>query len=133
SAPANQKECTWCKKHSPGRHLSHAWHECNKLKAHNESKKKGDTKPAKQEESHITTGIQLQEKVRIAFYFDTCASSHMVPTTDRFSRFQVCGGTVKSSATTTMEIKGKGSVLLDCALRDGSFFFVLFNSYSHSA
>src|SRR5690606_24369563 len=58
--PANQKECTWCKKHSPGRHLGHAWHECNKLKAHNESKEKGDPKPAKQEESHVTTLVQHQ-------------------------------------------------------------------------
>src|SRR5688572_13636740 len=56
-APTGQKECTWCKKHAPGHHLGHAWHECNKWKAHNEAKKKGEPKPAKQEESHVTNVV----------------------------------------------------------------------------
>ena len=39
-SPSTGKECTWCKKHHPGRHNGHLWNECNKLKAHNEEKKR---------------------------------------------------------------------------------------------
>ena len=112
------KECTWCKKHHPGRHQGHYWSECLKLKKHQEEKK-GKAHSGR-EEAHVTTDSASKEVSTPFFYFDTAATSHMCPILDRFEHISLCTGSVRSSAGTTMPIKGKGTVVLDCVLSDGT-------------
>jgi len=54
------------------------------------------------------------------FYFDTGATSHMCPYPDRFESIEPCSGSVRSSSRALMTIKGKGAVVMDCVLKDGS-------------
>jgi len=44
----------------------------------------------------------------------------MTPYAERLLNYSVCGGFVKSSSQKSMEIVGKGDVVMDCVLRDGS-------------
>jgi hypothetical protein len=122
SSSSKPKECTWCKKHYPGRALGHYWNDCFKLKEQNEQKRKdkGKDKKEKQDESHVTTDMNDNEVRYQPFIFDTAASSHMCPNPDRFEHLSVCSGSVKSSSTESMSVKGKGTVVMDCVLKDGS-------------
>jgi len=44
----------------------------------------------------------------------------MTPYAGHLVNYSVCGGFVKSSSPKTMEIVGKGDLVIDCGLRDGS-------------
>ena len=44
----------------------------------------------------------------------------MCPYPDRFENLSVCSGSVKSSSGNFIPIKGKGTVVMDCLLKDGS-------------
>jgi len=72
----------------------------------------------KTEEANVTTEDQ---KVRNkSFYFDTACTSHMTPFAGRLLNYSVCGGFVKSSSQKSLEIVGRGDVVMDCVLRDRS-------------
>ena len=117
SSSSDQLVCTWCSKHSPGTKVGHTWNRCHVLK---DRKEKGTWPPKdkKQEQAHVTT--DNSEVSTTLFYFDTCASSHMCPDRSRFEHFTSRSGFVKSSGKTMMKIKGSGTVVLDCILRDGT-------------
>jgi len=71
----------------------------------------------KAEEANVTVE---EHKVRNkSFYFDTACTSHMTPYAGSLLNYSVCGRFVKSSSQGTMEIVGKGDIVLDCVLRDG--------------
>src|SRR5690606_10040399 len=124
SSPANNsstlksKECTWCKKHHPTtNYKGHSWHECNKLKKHNEEKKK--SKDSGSEQAHVTTGND--DKVRhLPYTFDTGASSRMPPYLEDFEHLSLCTGSINSSSSHSLKVEGKGSVVIENVLRDGS-------------
>jgi len=110
------KTCTWCKKHNPGKSEGHTWNECFRLQKMNKEKKEKEQKD-KAEESNVT----IEQKVRNkSFYFDMACTSHMTPYAGRLLNYSVCGGSVRSSSQKSMEIVGKGDVVMDCVLRDGS-------------
>ena len=72
----------------------------------------------KAEEANVTTeDLKVRNK---SFYFDTACTSHMTPYAGRLLNCSVCGRFVKSSSQKSMEIVGKGEVVMDCVLRDGS-------------
>ena len=123
SAPGTPKKspvCTWCKKHLPGKENGHWWTQCSKAKEFSEKKKK--EKASSSEQAHVTS--TTTSKVReVPFTFDTAASSHMVPSLDRFEHFQICTGSYvgsSSSEAAPMKIEGKGTVVLDCVLLNGA-------------
>src|SRR5690606_18530809 len=70
-------------------------------------------------QAHMATSDEVRTS---RFTFDTGASSHMSPCLDHFEDFQICSGSVKSrsSKAEKLEIMGKGSVVLDCVLKDGT-------------
>jgi hypothetical protein len=112
------KDCTWCVKHNPGKSCGHSWNDCFCLKKHNEEKKKESKDVAKKEEANVTT--ENQQVRTKSFYFDTVCTSHMTPFPERFQNFKTCFGLVESSSKQQMEIKGKGDIVMDCVLRNGS-------------
>jgi hypothetical protein len=112
------KDCTWCAKHNPGMSLGHTWNDCDRLKKHNEEKKKESKDAPKQGEAHVTT--EKQQVRTTSFYFDTACTSHMTPFPQRLQNYTICSGFVESSSKQQMEIKGKGDIVMDCALKDGS-------------
>jgi len=117
SSSFSSKTCTWCKKHNPGKSEGHTWNECFRLQKMNKEKKEKDKKD-KAEEANVSTEDQ---KVRNkSFYFDTACTSHMTPYAGHLLNYLVCGEFVKSSSQKSMEIVGKGDVVMDCVLRDGS-------------
>jgi len=64
--------------------------------------------------------VTTEQKVRTkSFYFDTACTSHMTPYAGRLLNYSKCSGFVKSSSQKSMEIIGKGDVVMDCVLRDG--------------
>ncbi|KAI0997356.1 hypothetical protein K3495_g10825 [Podosphaera aphanis] len=115
------KECTYCKKHHPRVAAGHFWTECQRLKQFKQNEAKGKTPT---EEAHMTH--RAEENVsKTLFYFDTCATAHMCPHPDRLEFIDVCSGPVKSSSGGSMEVVGKGSVLLGCKLSDGTISLFL--------
>jgi len=117
SSSSSSKTCTWCRKHDPGKSEGHTWNECFRLQMANKEKKEKEEKE-KAEEANVTTE---EQKVRNkSFYFDTACTSHMTPYAGHLLNYSVCGGFVKSSSQKSMEIVGKGDVVMDCVLRDGS-------------
>jgi len=117
SSSSSSKTCTWCKKHNPGKSEGHTWNECFRLQKMNKEKKEKKEKD-KAEEANITSeDLKVRNK---SFYFDTACTSHMTPYAGLLLNYSVCGGFVKSSSQETMEIVGKGDVVMDCVLRDGS-------------
>jgi len=116
SSSSSAKTCTWCKKHNPGKSEGHTWNECFCLQKINKEKKEKEEKD-KAEEANVTTEQKVRNK---SFYFDMACTSHMTPYAERLLNYSVCGGFVKSSSQKTMEIMGKGDVVMDCVLRDRS-------------
>src|SRR5690606_19739686 len=89
----------------------------NKLKKHNEEKKK--SKDSGSEQAHVTTGND--DKVRhLPYTFDTGASSHMTPYLEDFEHLSLCTGSINSSSSHSLKVEGKGSVVIENVLRDGS-------------
>lgn len=116
---SSTKECTWCKKHHNGRHTGHTWHDCFKLKKHNEEKTNKGSKSDKPEQAHATGDSEVSPHT---FYLDTCASSHMVPSLGRLVNVAKRTGLVRTSGGSWIPIKGSGSVVLDCVLKNGTVF-----------
>jgi len=116
SSSSSPKTCTWCKKHNPGKSEGHTWNECFRLQKANKEEKEKEEKD-KAEEANVTTEQKVRNK---SFYFDTACTSHMTPYAGRLLNYSVCGGFVKSSSPKSMEIVGKGDVMMDSVLRDGS-------------
>jgi len=116
SSSSSPKTCTWCKKNNPVKSEGHIWSECCRLQKMNKEKKEKEEKD-KAEEANVTTEQKVPTK---SFYFDTAYTSHMTPYADRLLNYSVCGGFVISSSQKSMEIVGKGDVMMDCVLRDGS-------------
>jgi len=117
SSSSSSKTCAWCKKHNPGKSEGHTWNECFRLQKMNQERKEEEEKN-KAEEANITSeDVKVRHK---SFYFDTAYTTHMTPYAGRLLNYSVCGGFVKSSSQKSMEIVGKGDVVMDCVLRDGS-------------
>jgi hypothetical protein len=112
------KDFTWCAKHNPGRSTSHTWNRCYRLKKHNEEKKKESKDAPKKEEVNVT--VETPQVGSKSFYFDTVYTSHMTPYPERLQIYTTCSGLVESSSKQQMEIKGKGDIVVDCTLKDGS-------------
>jgi len=74
-------------------------------------------KKEKDEEANVTTEIKVRNK---SFYFDTACTSHMTPYAGRLLTYRKCSGFVKSSSQDSMEIVGKGDVIMECVLKNGS-------------
>jgi len=113
SSSPKGKTCTWCKKHNPGKSEGHTWNECFRLQKLNKGKKEKE----KDEEANVTTAIKVRTK---SFHFDTACTSHMTPYAGCLLNYSECSGFVKSSSQESMEIEGKGDVIMECVLRDGS-------------
>jgi len=114
---SSSKTCTWCKKHNPGKSEGHTWNACFRLQKMNKEKKEKEEKE-KAKEANVTPE---EQKVRNkSFYFDTACTSQMTPDAGRLLNYLVCGGFVTSSSQKSMENVGKGDVVMDCVLRDGS-------------
>ena len=77
----------------------------------------GEEGEAKDEEANVTTETKVRTK---SFYFDTACTSHMTPYAGRLLNYTKCSRFVKSSSQESMEIEGKGTVIMECVLRDGS-------------
>ena len=117
SSSSSSKTCTCFKKHNPGKSKGHTSNECFHLQKINTEKEEKDEKD-KAEEANITTN---EQKVRNkSFHFDTACTSHMTPFAGRLLNYSVFGRFVKSSSQKSMEIVGRGDVVMDCVLRDGS-------------
>jgi len=117
NSSSSPKTCTWCKKFNPGKSEGHTWNECFRLQKMNKEKKEKEEKD-KAEEANITSeDLKVRNKF---FYFKTACTSHMTPYAGRLLNYSVCGGFVKSSSQKSLEIVGKGGVVMDCVLRDGS-------------
>ena len=117
SSSSSSKTCTWCKKHSPGKSKRHTWDGCFRLQTMNMQEKEMEEKE-KAEEANVTT--EEQTVWNKSFYFDTACTLHMTPFAERLLNYSVCGGFVQSSSQ--QSIFGRGDVLMDCVLRDGSVF-----------
>jgi len=113
SSSPKSKTCTWCKKHNAGKSEEHTWNECFCLQKSNKEKKEKE----KDEEANITTGTKVRNK---SFYFDMACTSHRTPYAERLLNYTKCSGFVKSSSQASIEIVGKGDVIMECVLRDGS-------------
>jgi len=66
-----------------------------------------------------TASLSVTRRVR-SFFPVTACTSHMTPYAGRLLNYSICGGFVKSSSQKSMEIAGKGDVVMDCVRRDGS-------------
>lgn len=110
-----KRECSFCKKHHPGRHIGHIWNNCPKLKEKTDRSKKNGSR----NEAHITNSENGEVRYH-SFYLDTCATSHMCPYLDRFESLSTCTGLVISSSGQGIPVKGKGTVARDCRASDGS-------------
>jgi len=113
---SSPKICTWCKKHNPAMSEGHTWNECFHLQNMNKENKEKEEKD-KAEEANVTTEEKVRNK---SCYFDTACTSHMTPQAGHLLNYSVCDGFVRSSSQKSMEIAGKGDVVMDCVLRDGS-------------
>jgi len=128
SSSSSSKTCTWCKKQNPGRSEGHTWNECFRLQKMNKKTKEKEEKDTA-EEANVTTE---ERKVRNkSFYFDTACNGHMTPYAGCLLNDSIWGGFVKSSSQWSMEIVGKGDVLMDCDLRDGLVSFFCVRSVLH--
>jgi len=117
SSSSYLKTCTWCKKHDPRKSEGHTWNECFPLHKTNMEKKETEEED-KAEEANVTTEEQnVRDK---SFYFDVACTSHMTADAGRLLNYSICGGFVKSSSQRSMGIVGKGDVVIDCILKDGS-------------
>lgn len=63
SKNSNRHECSWCKKHNPGRHIGHLWNKCKKLK---ESKTNLSKKDGGRDEAHMTNSKNQEIGSRIS-------------------------------------------------------------------
>jgi transposase InsO family protein len=114
SSSPKSKTCTWCKKHNAGKSEEHTCNECFRLQKLNKEKKEKETE--KDEEANIKTEIKVRNKF---FYFDMDCTSHMIPYGGCLLNITKCSGFVKSSLQESMDIVGKGDVIMECVLRDG--------------
>jgi len=71
----------------------------------------------KDEEANITTETKVRNKF---FYVDTAGTSHMTPYAARLLNYSKCSGFGKSSSQESMEIVGKGDLIMESVFRDGS-------------
>jgi len=113
SSTPQSKTCTWCKKHNPGKSEGQTWNECFRLQKLNKENKEKE----KDEEANITKETKVRTK---SFCFDTACTSHMTPYAGRLLNYSKCSGFVKSSSQASMGIEGKGDVIMEFVLRDGS-------------
>jgi len=75
----------------------------------------------KAEEANVTT---QEHKLRNkSFKINTARTSHMTRYAGSLLNYSVCGRFVKCSTQECMEIVGKGDIVMDCVLRDGSRSF----------
>jgi len=115
SSSLKSKTCTWWKKHNWGKSEGHTWNECFRLQKLN--KEKNEEQKEKDEEANVTTEVKVRNK---SFYFDMACTSHMSPYGERLFNYTKCFGFVKSSLQESMVIVGKGDVIMECVLRNGS-------------
>jgi len=71
----------------------------------------------KAEEANVTTEEKVRNK---SFYFDMACTSHMTLDAGCLLNYPNFSEFVKSSSQKSMEIVGKGDVVMDCVLRDVS-------------
>ena len=121
---SDKKDCTYCRKHSPGRSSGHTWQDCRKLKADRE-KKTEDAKVMKEDtvSNPISSALhttQSPTQSPTSWIFDTAASSHMTPLKDHFERLRPHRRTVRTGDSTPLIAEGIGSLTIDAILPDGS-------------
>jgi hypothetical protein len=114
SSSPKLKTCTWCKKHNPSISEGHTWNECFRQQKLNEEKKR--KKKEKEEEANITTETKVRNK---SFYVDTACTSHITQYAGSLLNYHKCSGFVISSSEESIEIVGKGDVIMECVFRDG--------------
>lgn len=108
-------EYKYCRKHYPTLPRNYLYTDCKHLK---EKRKPQARKELSVKQAHMNTDtIKVRKK---SFFLDTCATSHMCPFLDRFINLKFCSGLVNTSSGEGMSEKGKGTVMLNCLLDDGS-------------
>ena len=138
--------CTWCAKHNPRMQKGHTWKECKKLKEYNEqNNKKGkkDKKEKKEKEtanattasesaspsSTSTTTLSISTPpLHKRFMFDSGASSHMTKDIGHFKTFSADRGTIEIANGEFIHYTGKGTVMVNCELPDGSLSLLHLNN-----
>jgi len=105
SFSSSWKTCTWCKKYNAGKSEEHTWNECFRLHKINQEKKEKEEK------------VKVKNK---SFYFDRACTSRMTPYAGRHLNHSKHSGFVKSTSQKSMRIVGKGDVMMDSVLRNGS-------------
>jgi len=113
SSSPKSKTCIWCKKHNPGKSEGHICNECFRLHKLNKEKKEKEN----DEEGNITMENKVRSK---SFYIDMACTSHMITYAGRLLNHTVFSRFAKSSSQESMEIVGKGDVILECIFMDGS-------------
>ena len=119
----DQKDCSYCRKHSPGRSSGHTWQDCRKLKADRENKKIEDAKVMEEEDVSNPTSIALHLTslpTPTSWIFDTAASSHMTSNKDLFDRLQPHHRIVRTGDASPLSAEGIGSLVINAMLPDGS-------------
>ena len=71
----------------------------------------------KDEEANISTETKVRNK---SFCFDTPCTSDMTSYAGRLLNYSKCTRYLKSSSQASMEIVGKGDMIMECVVRDGS-------------
>jgi len=119
SSSPKSTTCTWCKKHHPQKFERHTWNECFRLQKWNEKKKEKEKE--KDKEAHTTMETEVRNK---SFYIDTVCTSNLTPYAELLNNYSKCFRFVKSSSQESMEIVGKGYVIMECIPRDGLVFSI---------
>jgi len=76
-------------------------------------------KKEKEKDEEATITMETKERNK-SFYFDTACTSHMTPYVGHLLNYSKCSGFEKSSSQESMEIVGKGDVIMECVLGDES-------------
>src|SRR5258706_8235429 len=142
----NELNCTWCAVHNPSTQKGHTWKECRKLKEYNENKKKNlkekKEKKEKKETANVatasesaapsstssTTSTVSTPHLHQRFMLDSGASSHMTNDLGRFKTLSADRGHIEIANGQFIDYTGKGTVILNCELPDGSLSLLHLNN-----
>jgi len=133
SKSPEQETCTWCAKHHPSTKVGHNYKVCRNRKKQNgqgtssKEDKKKEKKKTKKDEGNTAQDSDSEANVVSAnvrthsWIFDTGASTHMSPDTDKFINLKKGSyGSILIGDGTRLEIEGIGSVLLSCLSPSGT-------------
>ena len=138
--------CTWCAKHNSRTQKGHTWKEWKKLKEYkeqNNNKGKKDKKEKKEKKTaNVATVSELASPSSTStttlsvstpplhkrFMFDSGTSSHMTNDIGCFKTFSEHQGTIEIANSKFIHYTGKGTVMLNCELPDGSLSLLHLNN-----